>query len=106
MFKFLKLGVLKNGVQTRNYPQERNPPFDAFLGLPAVDAEACDRCSDCVHTCPTQAITVLPTGIEISAERCIFCAACAEACEAITMSKRFELASRSREGLKVVYRHG
>jgi formate hydrogenlyase subunit 6/NADH:ubiquinone oxidoreductase subunit I len=107
MFKFLKLGVLKNGVQTRNYPQERPAPYDAFLGLPVIDMSACDRCSDCASACPTQAIAVLPAGIEISTERCIFCAACAEVCpEAITMGKRFELASRSKDDLKVVYSNG
>jgi formate hydrogenlyase subunit 6/NADH:ubiquinone oxidoreductase subunit I len=107
MFKFLKLGVLKKGVQTRDYPKEHAPAFDAFLGLPVVDMERCDHCLECIPACPVQAISVLPEGIEISTERCIFCAACAEACpEAITMSKEFELASRSRDGLKVVYRHG
>lgn len=107
MFNFLKLGVLKKGVQTHNYPAERSPPFDAFMGLPVVDMEACDRCSECVSACPVQAITMLPAEIEISTERCIFCAACAEECpEAITMGHEFELASRSRDGLKAVYRHG
>lgn len=106
MFKFLKLGVLKNGVQTHNYPSERSLPFDAFLGLPVVDMGACDLCSDCVSACPAQAIAMLSAGIEISTDRCIFCAACADACQAITMGKGFELASRSRDGLKVVYSHG
>ena len=107
MFKFLKLGVLKKGVQTRDYPRERGPAFDAFMGLPAVDMEKCDRCAACVSACPVQAITMLPAEIEILTERCIFCAACAEACpEAMTMGKEFELASRSRDGLKVVYRRG
>jgi formate hydrogenlyase subunit 6/NADH:ubiquinone oxidoreductase subunit I len=94
-------------VQTRNYPEERSPPFDAFLGLPAIDMEKCDRCSECVFACPVQAIIMLPAEIEISTERCIFCAACADLCpDAITMSKGYELASRSKDGLKVVYRHG
>jgi formate hydrogenlyase subunit 6/NADH:ubiquinone oxidoreductase subunit I len=107
MFRFLKLGVLKKGVQTRNYPEERSPPSDAFLGLPVVDMEACDHCSECVYACPVQAITLMPAEIEISADRCIFCAACADACpEAIAMGQRYELASRSWDGMKVVYRRG
>lgn len=107
MFKFLKLGVLKRGVQTRRYPQEKAEPYDAFMGLPVVNMAECDRCGRCVTVCPVQAITMLPEGMEISLERCIFCGACADACpEAITMGKEFELASRSRERLKVVYRHG
>jgi formate hydrogenlyase subunit 6/NADH:ubiquinone oxidoreductase subunit I len=107
MFKFLKLGVLKKGVQTSNYPQERAKAFDAFLGLPVVEAERCDRCSQCVEACPLQAIRLVPEGVEVTAERCIFCAACAQACpDVIHMGDRFELAARSREDLRVVYRHG
>ena len=107
MFKFLKLGVLKRGVQTKRYPQEKVELYDAFMGLPVVDMGKCDRCERCAEVCPTQAITLLPEGLEISLERCIFCSACADSCpKAIHMGKEFELASRSREQLKVVYRHG
>lgn len=107
MLRFIKPGVLKKGVQTNDYPEERSVPCDAFMGLPEVDMDMCDRCLDCVYACPVQAITVMPAEIEISVERCIFCAACAEACSgAIAMGKRFELASRTKEGMKAVYRHG
>ncbi len=107
MFKFLKLGVLKRGVQTRPYPQERAEPYDAFLGLPVVDAAACDRCSRCVAACPVQAIALVEDGVEISTARCIFCGDCAEVCPtAIHIGKGFELAARSKDDLRVVYRHG
>ncbi len=107
MFKFLKLGVLKRGVQTKPYPQEPAVPFDAFIGLPVVDGAACDRCSHCVSACPVQAISLTDEGVEISTARCIFCGECAEVCpKAIKMSREFELAATSREGLRVVYRHG
>jgi formate hydrogenlyase subunit 6/NADH:ubiquinone oxidoreductase subunit I len=107
MFKFLKLGVLKRGVQTRPYPQEKAEPYDAFMGLPVVDMAKCDRCGRCEAVCPVQAITLVPDGLQISLERCIFCGGCADACpRAISMSKEFELAAKSREPLRVVYRHG
>ncbi len=107
MFKFLKLGVLKRGVQTKRYPQEKVELYDAFMGAPVVDMDKCDRCGHCAEVCPTQAITVLPEGLEITLERCIFCSACADSCpEAIRMGKEFELASKSKEQLRMVYRHG
>lgn len=107
MFKFLKLGVLKKGVQTREYPLERFEPYDAFLGLPVADVSKCDRCLECPSVCPVEAIRLVPGGIEVSLDRCIFCAACAEACPTVfRMSKAFELSAKDRAGLKVVYGHG
>jgi len=107
MFKFLKLGVLRRGVQTKLYPQEPAEPYDAFFGLPVVDGAACDRCSHCVSVCPVQAITLTEEGVEISTARCIFCGDCADACpKAIKMSRTFELSASSKEDLKVVYRYG
>jgi formate hydrogenlyase subunit 6/NADH:ubiquinone oxidoreductase subunit I len=107
VFNFLKLGVLKRGVQTKMYPQEKVELYDAFMGLPVVDMSKCDHCGRCEAVCPVQAITVRPEGLEISLERCIFCSACADSCPgAIHMSREFELASKSREQLKVVYGHG
>lgn len=107
MFKFLKLGLMKKGVQTREYPSEPYAPHDAFMGAPVIDAASCDRCGDCAAVCPVQAITLVPEGIELSLESCVFCAACAGECpEHIRMSKEFELAAKKREDLRVVFRHG
>lgn len=107
MFKFLKLGLMKKGVQTKEYPFERYVPHDAFIGAPVIDAAGCDGCGDCVSACPVQALSVVPEGIELSLERCIFCAACAEECpELIRMGKEFELSAKDRQDLKVVFRHG
>ena len=107
MFKFLRLGVLRGGVQTERYPKEAAELYGSTLGLPEVDASKCDRCERCVAACPVQAIVLVPEGVQISLERCIFCAACAETCPAaISMSKQFELASKDRRDLKVVYRRG
>jgi formate hydrogenlyase subunit 6/NADH:ubiquinone oxidoreductase subunit I len=107
MFKFLRLGVLKRGVQTKRYPHENVELYASTIGMPVVDAAHCNACGKCANACPVQAIAVVPEGVQISMERCIFCGACADACPAaITMSKEFELAAKNKDQLRVVYRHG
>ena len=106
MFDFLKLGLLKKGVLTKEYPHERFEPYEGSMGLPVVDMGCCEMCGRCVDICPASAIAILPDGIEVSLQRCIFCAACADACASFSMSTRFELSSKSKDDLKVVYRHG
>lgn len=99
--------MLKKGLQTKPYPRERSEPHEAFLGLPVVDPSTCDRCSRCMTACPVQAIALVEGGMEIDAGRCIFCGDCAETCpQAIHMGRGYELASSSRNDLRVVYRHG
>lgn len=107
MLKFLRLGVLKRGVQTKQYPQEKAELYSGTMGLPVIDAAKCDRCGQCVSACPVQAISLVQGGVQLSLESCIFCSACADACpSAITISNEFELAAKNRDQLKVVYRHG
>ncbi len=107
MLEFLKLGLMKKGVQTKEYPREPYVPFSAFMGSPVIDAAGCDRCGRCAAVCPAGAISLVPEGIEVSLERCVFCATCAGECPGhISMSKEFELAARKREDLRVVFRHG
>ena len=105
MLKMLKLGFLKKGIATKNYPAEPYRPPAGSMGEPVVEIKKCDRCGACATACPANAIMVTD-GVEISLDRCVFCAACASACpkNAITITGAFELASRSRETLKVIYR--
>ncbi len=106
MLEFLKLGLLKKGVMTKEYPYEKFEPYKGSMGLPVVDMGICDMCNKCVDVCPTSAIATGPDSIEISLQRCIFCAACADACTSFSMSTQFELSSKNEDDLKVVYRHG
>ena len=107
MFKLFKLGVLKKGVVTRPYPQERFEPADAFLGLPVADLAGCDRCGRCVRSCPSSALALVEGGLELDVGRCLFCAACAQACPAcIRMGREFELSARRRDELRVVFPNG
>ncbi|MBN9672729.1 ferredoxin-type protein NapF [Roseibium aggregatum] len=47
-------------------------------------ADLCNRCGDCAKACPRHIISFdregLPT-VDLSAEACLFCSACADACE-------------------------
>ena len=68
----------------------------------------CDRCGRCEGVCPIQAITVLPEGVgDLAGAVHLLCRLRRCLSEARSrMSKEFELASKSKEQLKVVYRHG
>jgi len=68
-----------------------------------VEAAKCpDGCGECVSVCPTQAITLQePKGIALDLGRCLFCAACVEACPhgSITQTGDHRMAVRRREDL-------
>jgi len=49
-----------------------------FRGLPVIGQAPCGECRVCVDSCPTQAITKEPLRLDLG--RCVFCAACEEAC--------------------------
>jgi formate hydrogenlyase subunit 6/NADH:ubiquinone oxidoreductase subunit I len=104
MLRMLKLGILKKGIVTKNYPVEPYKPEEGYMGMPVVDASLCNKCGDCSKVCPSGAILVTDN-VEISLGRCIFCAACQDVCHAraIRMTQEYELASRSKDRLKVTY---
>jgi NADH-quinone oxidoreductase subunit I len=99
---------------TRQYPEERWEPTEAFRGRPVLvhedSVERCVACGLCSRVCPALAIEVqasetdlskerYPVKFEINMLRCIFCGFCEEVCpeEAIVMSKEFELTFTSQE---------
>lgn len=101
MFK-ATIARLHQGHRTIRYPDGDPPPLpEHFRGKPVVDQSKCpDGCRACAEACPTDAISV-NGGVAIDLGRCIFCNDCTAACPegAITYTKDFRLATRSREAL-------
>jgi len=95
---------LRQGCQTMAYPAGPAPALpDRHGGALRVDAAKCTAgCSDCVPSCPTEAIT-RPAGklVALDLGRCISCAACVEVCpeKAITQTGNHRMSVRRREDL-------
>jgi len=101
MLKLL-LTRARQGSRTSRFPAEAPVLPDRFRGPPLIDATKCaDGCRACAEACPTQAIRFDERGPEVDLGRCLFCADCESVCPtgAITHSKEYRLAARSRDDL-------
>jgi NADH-quinone oxidoreductase B subunit len=101
MLRPIEKGVLKKGVVTSNYPRERFEPYDGHQGMPYIERSRCRMHQSCIEVCPTGAISSRDGSVQIDLGVCIFCGECSRSCPegAIRITKEFELASRTREGL-------
>jgi Ni,Fe-hydrogenase III small subunit/ferredoxin len=98
------LARLKQGHRTSAYPREEPTLPDRFRGLPVIDASKCpDGCRDCAEVCPTSAITIDGSKVELDLGRCLFCIDCTQACPegAIGYSQDYRLSTRNRDDLIV-----
>src|SRR6266498_3827756 len=96
----------RQGHRTIAYPDGPTPAMPAhFRGAPVIDPTRCpDGCRACAEACPTDAIRVSDGSVALDLGRCIFCPECESACPegAITFTKDYRLAARTREDLLVV----
>jgi formate hydrogenlyase subunit 6/NADH:ubiquinone oxidoreductase subunit I len=108
---------------TREYPFEKVETPEGFRGTPQLRSNTCVGCMACVRDCTSEAIEIVlkpanpadPPPVEgakpvkkfqmiLYLDRCVHCARCAEVCpkDAIYLDREFEMASFSRDALRLV----
>ena len=109
----LTLRMMFTHAVTRQYPEEKRPPFPGFRGLHALvrkeNGEAkCVGCGLCAAICPSKCISVYTSEgsdhnkvvdrYEIEVLRCVYCAFCVEACPfgAVVLTGHYEYSDYSR----------
>lgn len=102
MFSMLQK-ILQYPRLTLGYP---DTPMDDryFSGCPEIDASRCTRCGVCEAACPSGCMGRTAEGtVGINLDECLFCGRCSEVCPtgAVSQSRRFELATDSRETLRI-----
>jgi Ni,Fe-hydrogenase III small subunit/Pyruvate/2-oxoacid:ferredoxin oxidoreductase delta subunit len=103
MFRAL-VARYRQGHRTSRYPKQEPSLPERFRGLPVIEASKCaSGCRDCAAVCPTQAIEVLTSGVQLDLGKCLFCGDCQAACPegALQYSRDHRLAARSRDDLLI-----
>lgn len=103
MLKVL-LARARQGPRTAPFPTPEPVLPALFRGRPVLDPQRCaSGCADGVDICPTEALRVTETGLDLDLGRCIFCGECVAACPegAITFTRDWRLAATRRDGLVV-----
>ena len=97
------------GPYTIGFPKRPSEPFDAFRGKPEYDEKECVGCGACKEVCPAKAIELVDDGttgkrtLTLHVDNCIFCGQCELYCiteKGITLTKKYDLATLSREELR------
>jgi len=75
---------------------------ERFRGLPQISPEKCDKeCSQCISSCPTDAIGKSNNILNLDLGRCLFCLECLESCPegAIEFTRNYKLSTTNRKDL-------
>jgi len=92
----------RQGYRTMPYPAKEPTLPDRLRGLPRIDASKCpEGCRACAEACPTDAIRISESGVELDLGLCLYCPECVSACPtgAIEFSTEYRLSARRREDL-------
>ena len=95
---------LRQGHRTAPYPKQQPTLPERYRGLPRLQPELCkDGCSACRQACPQGALQLQEGELRLDLGLCLFCGECAASCPhgAVSFSRDYRLASRSRENLLV-----
>lgn len=93
---------LRNGSATvSNVLQDSDTSF----GRVSLDPVLCNQCGKCETICPTQAVQMKTTGVQVDYRRCIFCMECVHQCPtgALTNSHQYQLAQLNEQALMEEY---
>ena len=98
---------------TVQYPDERLPISEAFLGKHKLDQEGCIACSQCAKVCTVECIAmdferhpgkvVEWKKFTVNYNHCMFCGLCVETCptHVLHMTKEFDLSEYDRSNCLV-----
>jgi Ni,Fe-hydrogenase III small subunit/formate hydrogenlyase subunit 6/NADH:ubiquinone oxidoreductase subunit I len=91
---------IRQGHRTARYPKEEPVLPERFRGVPSLEPAKCPGgCRECTGRCPFGALAIRDGRLSLDLGLCLFCAECVCPHGAVTFSRDWRLASRSREGL-------
>ncbi|NQW18736.1 MAG: NADH-quinone oxidoreductase subunit NuoB [Chloroflexi bacterium] len=92
----------RQGHKTTAFPKALPQLPARFRGRPLIDSSKCPNgCTECVDSCPTDAIQITVGKPQFDLGKCTFCLECTEACpeNAIAFTPKFAMATSTRDDL-------